>query len=147
MGNYALVAKGKIEVEGSGTYQSTKAVKKTFYRNPYDQVVREIGGSDFVILLDDYHYMPEPTQVEVAKVRNSLAESGVKICTALVPHRAEDLLKANAELRGRLVSIEIPEWELDELRLIAERGFDALTRIIHDGAVFYGIALVLGVLC
>lgn len=121
-----LFARGKAELEGTGTYESTRAVATVAYRDPSNQVVKEIGGSNFTILLDDYHYMPEETQVEVAKIIKSLVESNVRVCTALVPHRAEDVLKANSELRGRLISIEIPEWELEELCLVASRGFDAL---------------------
>lgn len=121
-----LVAKGKAEVEGTGSYESVKGVQRTVYKDPPSQVIKEIGGSSFTVLVDDYHYMPEDTQVEIAKIIKSLAESGVRICTALVPHRAEDVLKANTELKGRLISIDIPEWEELELRTIAERGFAEL---------------------
>ncbi|MER2510093.1 MAG: hypothetical protein ABTQ27_15245 [Amaricoccus sp.] len=121
-----FVAKGKTEVEGTGTYASVTGVQKTRYIDPAKQVVKEISGSSFTVLLDDYHYMTETLQSEIAKIIKSLAESGVRICTALVPHRAEDVLKANTELKGRLISIDIPEWEEAELRLIGERGFSEL---------------------
>ncbi len=128
-----LVAKGKAQVDGSANYATTTSVEKVIPKNPHSQVVKEIGGSSFTILLDDYHYMPIEIQIEIAKIIKSLAESDVSICTALVPHRSEDVLKANPELRGRVVSIDIPDWEVGELRLIAERGFAALNVVIdHD---------------
>jgi len=38
------------------------------------QVEREIGGSDFVVFLDDFHYMARALQIEVAKQLKAAAE-------------------------------------------------------------------------
>ena len=125
-------AKGKGALEGGAEFSKSSTEGKTFGLNPFDQIVKEISFSDFAIFLDDYHYMPREVQEDVAKVIKSLAEAGVRVCTALVPHRAEDVLKANPELKGRLISIEIPEWDTEELRLISTRGFAALNAKLDD---------------
>jgi hypothetical protein len=62
-----LIAKG--EVGGSVTLEvggekTTEAVRG---RRGLPQVVHEIANSDFVVLLDDFHYMERSVQAEVAK--------------------------------------------------------------------------------
>jgi len=64
-------------------------------RRGLQQVVREIGDSEFVVLLDDFHYMPREVQAEVAKALKEGVRLGLKICTAAVLHRADDVLRAN----------------------------------------------------
>jgi hypothetical protein len=81
------------------------------------------------------HYIPKDTQVSLAKAIKGLAENGVRVCTASVPHRSEDVLRANPELRGRLASIDIPEWDRAELAQIAERGFAELRANIPQAIV------------
>ncbi len=121
-----LVAKGKANAninlkEGRSTTRSSKDAE-----NKFQQIVNEIANSEFVIFIDDFHYIPEDAQIEIAKVIKALAENGVKIVTASVPHRSEDVVRANPELRGRLAGIDIPEWSQDELCQIGKLGFCAL---------------------
>jgi hypothetical protein len=53
-------------------------------------------------------------------------EAGVRIVAASVPHRSEDLLRSNPELRGRLTNIDVQYWDTRDLRKIASQGFEAL---------------------
>ncbi len=68
------------------------------------QVAREVGNSAYVLFLDDFHYMPRDLQADVAKQLKAAAELGIKTCVANVPHRADDVVRANPELRGRVQS-------------------------------------------
>jgi hypothetical protein len=43
-----------------------------------------------------------------------------------VSHRSDDAIRANPDLRGRVVSIDIPYWNDDELHIIASKGFPFL---------------------
>lgn len=95
-------------------------------RRGLEQVIDEIAGSDFVVLVDDFHYMPRDVQVEVAKQLKEAARREVKIVTASVPHRADDVVRANPELRGRVVAIDVGYWPTADLVKIAEAGFSAL---------------------
>lgn len=95
-------------------------------RRGLEQVVDEVGGSDFVVLVDDFHYMPRDVQVEVAKQLKEAARRDVRIVTAAVPHRADDVVRANPELRGRVTAVDVPYWDTADLVRIAEAGFSAL---------------------
>ena len=89
-------------------------------------MVDEIANSDFVVLLDDFHYMDRAVQESAAKAIKEAVRLGIKVCTAAVWHRGDDVVRANPELRGRVRSIDLSYWKPAELRLIAEEGFNAL---------------------
>jgi hypothetical protein len=95
-------------------------------RRGMEQVIEELGGSELVVLVDDFHYMPREVQEEVAKQLKEAARRELKIVTAAVPHRADDMIRANPELRGRITMIDVDYWRPRDLARIAKTGFDAL---------------------
>ena len=95
-------------------------------RRGMEQVIEELGGTELVILVDDFHYMPRDVQAEVAKQLKEAARRDLKIVTAAVPHRADDVIRANPELRGRVTMIDVGYWRPRDLTRIAKSGFDAL---------------------
>src|SRR6266550_6293280 len=99
-----FVAKGEVATTGriGATLQST--VQTVRERRGLPQIVTEIANSDFVLLLDDFPYMPRDVQIEVAKALKEAVRLNVKIVTAVVTHRGDDVLRANPELRGRVQS-------------------------------------------
>ncbi|WP_298810620.1 hypothetical protein [uncultured Sphingomonas sp.] len=121
-----VIAKAQVEAEGKAGYEHERAKERVFERAGIDQVVREIGGSDFVVFVDDYHYMPKDVQVAVGRQIKEAAERGINICTASVPHRKDDVVRGNAELRGRVQGIDFEYWSTADIREIAEQGFDIL---------------------
>lgn len=136
-GGVELKLIAKAEAEGSAKAditgeQGTEIVRE---RRGLSQVVHEIGGSDFVILLDDFHYMDRAIQVEVAKTLKEAVRLGVKIVTAAVSHRGDDVVRANPELRGRVRTIDLQYWSRDELRQIADKGFALLNAEVDSETV------------
>jgi hypothetical protein len=121
-----IVAEGKVEVAGSARGETSREVKGTFETIGLSQVVKEIGGSSFTIFVDDFHYIPRDVQKEIGKQIKEAAESGVRICTASVPHRSDDVVRSNTELRGRVAAIDTDYWKEEELEQIAYRGFQEL---------------------
>ena len=105
---------------------TTSSETSTVNRSGMMQVVKEIGDSEFLIFVDDFHYMSREVQTEVAKQIKAAAERGIRICVASVPHRADDVVRGNPELRGRTANIDTSFWTKEELIGIAEAGFRAL---------------------
>ena len=112
--------KGKLDSE-SGT--ETRASKR---RGGSAQVVKELANSDFIILVDDFHYIPRDIQEAVAREIKDVVRQKVKICAATVSHRGDDVMRANPELRGRLQTIDLPYWKTDDLKKIAITGLTKL---------------------
>jgi len=122
-------AKGTTEIGHSSEKTST------YSRRGLTQVVEEIANSDFVVLLDDFHYMPRKIQGEVAKILKEAVRLGVKVCTAAVRHRGDDVVRANPELRGRVRSIDLNYWTKSELAEIAKLGFKELKADVDEPAI------------
>ena len=118
---------GSIGAEGSAGISGNKTSTATHTkgRAGVAKVVRELGHSSYVLLIDDFHYMPGAVQSEVAKQIKEAARLGVKIVTASVPHRSDDVVRSNPELRGRVRAVDTKPWRLGELHEIARKGFAA----------------------
>lgn len=104
--------------------QSTSS--STHDRSGLSQVVKEIGESEFTVLLDDFHYMPVEAQKESAKSIKEAVRLGVRVCTASVVHRGDEIVRSNPELRGRTVSVDMQYWRQEDLVAIGAVGFDKL---------------------
>lgn len=119
---------GNVGAEGAAGLSGSRAsaTSEVRTRSGLAQVVREIANSTYVLLIDDFHYMPGSVQVEVAKQIKEAARQGVKIVTASVPHRSDDVVRSNPELRGRVRAVDTKPWKLPELIRIAELGFPAV---------------------
>jgi hypothetical protein len=121
-----FLAKAEAGGKGEISFGGATSGARVHQRRGLTQVVAEIGDSDFVVLIDDFHYMPRDVQGEVAKQIKEAARQGVKIVTASVAHRSDDVVRANPELRGRVLAVDLDYWEPHNLRAIAERGFGLL---------------------
>jgi hypothetical protein len=127
---------GAAEVEAKGgTEVGHERGKSTSYeRTGLNQVVHEIGNSDYVVLVDDFHYMPRAVQAEAAKSLKEAVRLGIKVCTAAVVHRGDDLVRANPELRGRVMAIDLKYWSNHDLTKIATQGFGELNASLDEKA-------------
>jgi hypothetical protein len=70
--------------------------------------------------------IPTAAQEDVARQLKAAGEKGIKICTATVPHRADNVVRSNPELRGRLAQVDTTFWSPPELLEIANAGFSKL---------------------
>jgi hypothetical protein len=89
-------------------------------------VAREIANGDFTVFLDDFHYIARDLQEDVGKQIKAGVEVGIRFCVASVPHRADDVVRSNHELRGRTINIDTNFWSLDDLVQIGTKGFETL---------------------
>jgi hypothetical protein len=130
-----LVAGGAVGGKGSLERGTSDDVSKTFSHSGLQQVVKEIGGSNFVLFVDDFHYIPKDVQTEIGKQIKAAAEAGVRICTASVPHRKDDVVRSNPELRGRVTGIDSDYWNETELAQIAYTGFAELNMDVSPNII------------
>ena len=121
-----LIAHGKAEGNIKAGRQGATGAEKTFRRRGLAQVVKEIAGSDFAVFVDDFHYIPKDAQRDIGKEIKEAAEAGVRIITASVPHRSDDVVRSNTELRGRVTNIDMTYWKETELQQIPYLGFREL---------------------
>jgi hypothetical protein len=130
-----LIGKVVGEITGGTAVEHERGKGATYGRTGLSQVVKDIGNSDYVVLVDDFHYMPRIVQAEAAKSLKEAVRLGVKVCTAAVVHRGDDLVRANPELRGRVYALDIKYWSAADLRQIADAGFAALNISLDSKAL------------
>jgi hypothetical protein len=117
----------------------TRVSENTGETQQYDrsglrQVVDDIADNH-IILIDDFHYLSRNTQEDVAQMVKEAARQEISMCVALVPHRSDDLLRANSDLRGRVRNIDIGYWNRSDLVEIAYKGFEQLGVNVSDELV------------
>jgi len=115
-----------LGVSGRSTQTSSTAVSEgltiTSQRRGLPQVVQELAKTPYTILLDDFHYIPAAIQGDVAQQIKDASSRGVRFCVASVPHRADNLVRALPELRGRVLAIDVDYWSRKDLLAIPKLG-------------------------
>ncbi|WP_421216744.1 hypothetical protein [Aeromonas enteropelogenes] len=128
-----LVAKGKGEVSIGTTRNSSVSDSETYSVDYLQLLINEVSNTDFIVFIDDFHYIPRDVQGEIAKQIKEAMRQGCKFICASVPYHSDDVIRSNPDLRGRIFSIDFDYWGEDVLRKIAYKGFDKLN--ISDSSV------------
>jgi len=121
-----LIAKSKSELSVNATYTTQQSSKEGIAVDMLQLLIKEFAGTDFVVFIDDFHYVPRDVQSELAQQIKEAIRQGVKIICASVPYHSDDVIRSNPDLRGRIFSIDFDYWGNDILRKIAFKGFNAL---------------------
>jgi len=78
------------------------------------------------LVIDDFHYIAADIQASLIRALKEPIYEGVPVILIAVPHRAYDVVRVEREMTGRVVQLPIPSWENNELREIADKGFQTL---------------------
>ena len=117
-------AKGGVEGKlgtGSGSGQSAE------YEGPDGiELLDYIHKRGLTLLIDDFHYIVPAVQRSLAEQLKEAARAGAQIVVVSVSHRSDEAICANPDLRGRVVTIDIPYWKPGELLAIPKVGFPLL---------------------
>ena len=124
-GGIPLIAEAKADIKGGVSADSSTSVANKYSTADLDAVVREIGDSDYVVFVDDFHYIERNVREEIGKQIKAAAEKGIRICTASVPHRSDDVVRSkfslvrrrsNSSCRSPSLCREAQDWVNRRLR-------------------------------
>lgn len=90
-----------------------------------DEVIQYFKNNNKVLVLDDFHYAGD-SQLQITYQLKDAIWKGLKAIVIALPHRADDAIRKNADLVGRLSLINIEPWKKGELEEIASIGFNTL---------------------
>lgn len=129
----------------SGEFIEGKTVKDNTVHDLYykkdkfvltkDRVIDYFKENGKVLVLDDFHYAPEDIQLHIAQQLKDAIRKEFKAIVVSLPHRADDAIRKNADLTGRLSLINIEPWKKEELEEIAKKGFEKLDIKIKEEVV------------
>lgn len=110
----------------SETESTTDETVEVYGRRGLDDILEVNDVEQFVLLIDDFHYLSPELQTEIGEALKQASEGGLRICVALIPHRSDDLTQANPDLQGRALTLQLEYWDREDLMRIGEKGFQAL---------------------
>ncbi len=110
-----------------GQSNTTGETKTRARKRPTQPAVKEaLERLRPVIVIDDFHYMPQDVQLGIVRGVKDLVFHGLGVVLAAVPHRAYDAVRVEREMTGRVVQLPIEFWSREELLGISREGFAAL---------------------
>ena len=115
---------GFISTEsGDGQAQLTRINK---YQGNKDEVISYFNSKKKTLLIDDFHYASEETQTVIAQQLKYAIGKDFSAIIISLPHRADEAIRRNPDLSGRIAQIELEPWKDEDLKSIASTGFDKL---------------------
>lgn len=101
----------------SGVFIEVKTVKDNVVNDLYykkdkfvltkDRVIDYFKENGKVLVIDDFHYAPEDIQLHISQQLKDAIRKEFKAIVVSLPHRADDAIRKNADLTGRLSLINI----------------------------------------
>jgi hypothetical protein len=127
-----LVYEGQFSSEKQIPSTSDKYTKKETFSLTKDKIIENYGQNNLVLVIDNFHYAPEEKRMQIAQQLKDAIRRGFKAIVVSLPHRADEAIRQNADLSGRLSLINIEPWKVDDLKEIAKLGFGKLGISIED---------------
>jgi len=127
-----LAYEGQFSSEHIITDTQDKYGKKETYSLTKDKIIDYYNKNNLILVIDDFHYAPVEKRMLVAQQLKDAIRRGFKAIVVSLPHRADEAIRQNADLSGRLSLINIETWKVEDLKEIAKVGFDKLNISISD---------------
>ena len=117
-----------VSIGAKGNKRDKQSVEQTevYERRGLSQIIEMVNLDEFVLFIDDAHYINERLHKGISESIKEAYERGMTICVAFIPHRSDDLTRANPDLSGRIDAIKLDYWESSDLIEIGEKGFEKL---------------------
>lgn len=125
---------GEITTERSAARGNNKESdsKSEKYVLSKDKVIQYYIENEKVLVIDDFHYASPEMQMKMAQQLKDAIRRELKVVVVSLPRRADDAIRQNADLSGRLSLINIETWKGEDLKKIALKGFDKLNIKIEN---------------
>jgi hypothetical protein len=118
----------KAEAGTATTYSTGETTSTSQTQSIPSRVVavRGLATAGRALVIDDFHYLPRDLQGEVVRALKQLVFDGLPVVVIAIPHRRYDAVKVEKEMTGRILPVNIPAWDEDELSFIPRTGFALL---------------------
>ena len=127
-----LAYEGQFSSEKLITGTQDRYSKNEAFSLTKDKIIDYYKNENLVLVIDDFHYAPEEKRMRIAQQLKDAIRRGFQAIVISLPHRADEAIRRNADLSGRLSMINMEPWEVNELKEIAVLGFEKLGIQIED---------------
>ncbi|QCW99899.1 hypothetical protein FGM00_07220 [Aggregatimonas sangjinii] len=130
-----LLFKLKGEASASLASKNSKASAVSRKGNPKTIALQALRESKRPLIIDDFHYLPREQQGQLVRAVKSLIFDGLPVIFIAIPHRRLDAVKVEREMTGRIETIAVPPWKVEELIEIPAAGFPILNIDLSDSII------------
>ena len=130
-----LSYEGQFSTENRTGDAVSKYTKKETFSLTKDKIIEYYKKEHRVLVIDDFHYAPKGKRMQIAQQLKDAIRRGFKAIVVSLPHRADEAIRQNADLSGRLSLINMEPWEEEDLKKIARVGFEKLGMEIGEEEV------------
>ncbi|PYY42527.1 hypothetical protein DEJ03_14205 [Curtobacterium sp. MCLR17_043] len=126
-----LTAKAVLTSSGSqstGTKVAAERLAGTAARDA-------LKASGRPLVIDDFHFVDRSTQRQIVRALKPLVLAGVPIVFVSISHRVREVVSAEPDMTGRVSTLVVQFWTVDDLVEIARRGFVKLHVIDADDSL------------
>lgn len=127
-----LSYEGQFASEKVISSTSDKYTKKEIFSLTKDKIIDYYKNQNLVLVIDDFHYAPKEKRMQIAQQLKDAIRRGFKAIVVSLPHRADEAIRQNADLSGRLSLINMEAWKVQDLKEIAKLGFSKLNIEIKE---------------
>ncbi|MGB0767116.1 MAG: hypothetical protein ACPGYV_05355 [Phycisphaeraceae bacterium] len=131
----AIIAKGEAGASQTWARGTSKSRVESRRHDALQLLLKELPNTELTVFIDDFHYIPRDVQTVLAQQIKEATRADIRIVCASVPYHADDVIRSNPDLRGRVLSIDLDFWSGNILRKIAEKGFPELNIEASDQAI------------
>lgn len=122
-----------IGVKGSSNEGATTAIE-THSGTSIKSVLSDFFSAhkeDRVVIIDDFHYLKEPTKKEIIRFFKAHVYNGLNLVLISIPHRSHEAVTVEKEMQGRVCPVQVDCWSVKELIQIAQIGFKMLGKEVE----------------
>lgn len=130
--NIPFIASGKAKMGVSASRNSGSGERRSLALAPRPAAISQLRESGKPLVIDDFHYLDRKFQGDVVRALKPLIFEGHPVVIIAIPHRRYDAVKVEREMTGRVESIPVPSWSVDELLEIPRSGFPLLGMELID---------------
>ena len=128
-----ITAQGDLSANGSVLTSTSQVHTHDGMSGP--QMLGYLRTQGIRLVVDDFHYVAFAAQKALAQQFKEAARQGTTIVLVSISERSDQAIRANPDLRGRLLTIDIPYWTTEELKAIPQKGFKVLNVDAHPDVV------------
>lgn len=88
---------------------------------------------NFILIVEEFHYLNPEVKKTIFQQWKPFVDNDVSVIIIGTSHHAVDLAFANKDLIGRIIHMEMPIWNLEDLKQILIQGFNYLHLILNRG--------------
>lgn len=125
--------KGEAGVKASRDHSESSRAERVLARPTASHIVPLLRDSKSILLIEDFHYLAPDAQQTVFQQWKVFVDNELSVIIVGTTHHAADLAYANKDLIGRVSHVNLPVWKRDDLKAIAQRGFEHLHIAVGDG--------------